>query len=134
MWILNIFISSVEAKEQIDHLLNWSEQKTPVIGYLGRFVPEKGLNLLIKVLDNLSTPWRALFVGGGKMESPLRKWAENYPKQVRICTSVKHDQVPQYLNAMDILVAPSQTVANWREQFGRMLYRGFCLWSSCHWQ
>jgi len=119
------FYPSVDAREKIHRLLNWSEQKTPIIGYLGRFVPEKGLNLLMKVLDSLSTPWRALFVGGGKMESSLRKWAENYPEQVRIRTNVQHDEVPQYLNAMDILVAPSQTVANWREQFGRMLIEAF---------
>ncbi|WP_416233468.1 glycosyltransferase family 4 protein [Anabaena sp. UHCC 0451] len=95
------------------------------MGYLGRFVPEKGLDLLMGVLDSLATPWRALFVGSGVMESSLRNWAKRYPEQVRICTDVKHNQVPQYLNAMDILVAPSQTVSNWQEQFGRMLIEAF---------
>ena len=36
-------------------------------------------------------------------------------------TGVAHDDVPEYLNAMDLLCAPSQTTARWREQFGRML-------------
>ena len=36
-------------------------------------------------------------------------------------TNVKHDAVPTYLNAMDVLCAPSQSTAHWREQFGRML-------------
>ena len=40
---------------------------------------------------------------------------------MRIVTGVPHDAVPQYLNAMDILAAPSQTTARWKEQFGRML-------------
>ncbi|WP_353932497.1 glycosyltransferase family 4 protein [Okeanomitos corallinicola TIOX110] len=119
------FYPSVEAKKQIRHFLDWEEAGTPVIGYLGRFVPEKGLNLLISVLDKLETPWRALFVGSGVMESSLQNWAKRYPEQVRICTDVKHSEVPQYLNAMDILVAPSQTVSNWREQFGRMLIEAF---------
>jgi glycosyltransferase involved in cell wall biosynthesis len=44
---------------------------------------------------------------------------------VRLCTDVKHNDVPQYLNAMDILCAPSQTMPNWREQFGRMLIEAF---------
>ena len=40
---------------------------------------------------------------------------------MRIVTGVPHDKVPEYLNAMDLLVAPSQTTPWWKEQFGRML-------------
>lgn len=119
------FYPAPDAKLQTRHSLGWEEQGAPVIGYLGRLTPEKGLDLLMRVLDSLQTPWRALFVGTGSMESSLRNWAKRYPDQVRICTQVKHDQVPQYLNAMDILVAPSQTMSNWREQFGRMLIEAF---------
>jgi glycosyltransferase involved in cell wall biosynthesis len=122
---INHFYPSVDAKHQIRRFLAWEEQGTPVIGYLGRLVPEKGLYLLMRVLDSLQTSWRALFVGTGEMESSLRTWAKRYPNKVRICTDVKHSDVTQYLNAMDILVAPSQTVSNWREQFGRMLIEAF---------
>ena len=40
-------------------------------------------------------------------------------------TGVKHPEVPGYLNAMDLLMAPSQTTNHWREQFGRMLIEAF---------
>jgi glycosyltransferase involved in cell wall biosynthesis len=33
--------------------------------------------------------------------------------------------VPQWLNAMDMLCAPSLTSGRWREQFGRMLIEAF---------
>ena len=122
---INHFYPSSESKQAVRRSLEWSESEVPVIGYLGRFVPEKGLDLLMGVLDELTTPWRALFVGTGSMESTLKLWAERYPDQVRICTDVKHNEVPQYLNAMDMLVAPSQTMPNWREQFGRMLIEAF---------
>ena len=122
---INYFYPNPDAGLQIRRFLAWSEQGTPVIGYLGRLVPEKGLDLLMQVLDNLQTPWRGLFVGTGPMEAPLRAWAKRYPARVRICTNVKHSQVPQYLNAMDVLCAPSQTRCNWREQFGRMLIEAF---------
>jgi glycosyltransferase involved in cell wall biosynthesis len=36
-------------------------------------------------------------------------------------TGVAHDEVSSYLNAMDVLAAPSQTTTRWKEQFGRML-------------
>jgi glycosyltransferase involved in cell wall biosynthesis len=59
------------------------------------------------------------------MESQLRSWAKSFDDRVRICTDVRHGEVPQYLNAMDVLVAPSQTTPQWREQFGRMLIEAF---------
>jgi glycosyltransferase involved in cell wall biosynthesis len=40
-------------------------------------------------------------------------------------TGVAHARVPAYLNAMDILCAPSQTTTHWREQLGRMLIEAF---------
>ncbi len=33
--------------------------------------------------------------------------------------------MPGYVNAMDVLAAPSQTTRRWREQFGRMLIEAF---------
>jgi glycosyltransferase involved in cell wall biosynthesis len=119
------FYPSPEAGRQIRQFLGWEEPDSPVIGYVGRLVPEKGLDLLMRVLDRLQTPWRALFIGTGPMEAALRTWAKRHPERVRLCTDVKHADVPPYLNAMDILCAPSQTASHWREQFGRMLIEAF---------
>jgi glycosyltransferase involved in cell wall biosynthesis len=122
---INHFYPAPDAGLKIRRSLGWEEQGAPVIGYLGRLVPDKGLDLLMRVLDRLQTPWRALFVGTGPMETSLQTWANRHPDRVRICTTVKHDDVPQYLNAMDVLCAPSQTMPNWKEQFGRMLIEAF---------
>jgi glycosyltransferase involved in cell wall biosynthesis len=97
----------------------------PVVGFLGRFVPEKGLTLLTRALEAVRAPWRALFVGGGPMEPQLRAWAARFPDRVRVCTTVGHLDVPRYLNAMDLLTAPSRTTPRWKEQFGRMLVEAF---------
>jgi phosphatidyl-myo-inositol dimannoside synthase len=105
--------------------LGWEATGPAVVGYLGRFVPEKGLDLMTRVLDGLSSPWRALFVGAGPHEPVLRAWAARHGDRVRICNSVAHDQVPLYLNAMDLMCAPSQTTPAWKEQFGRMLVESF---------
>jgi len=105
--------------------LGWQPEGPPVVGFLGRFVAAKGLALLMGTLDELATPWRALWVGGGPMEPSLRAWATRHGDRVRIVTGVAHDAVPGYLNAMDLLAAPSQTTASWREQFGRMLIEAF---------
>jgi glycosyltransferase involved in cell wall biosynthesis len=80
------------------------------------------MTILTAALDTLRTPWRALFVGGGSMEAELRAWAARLPdERVRIVTGVPHDSVPAYINAMDVLAAPSQTTPKWKEQLGRML-------------
>jgi glycosyltransferase involved in cell wall biosynthesis len=111
-----------DARLRVRRALGWSDDGPPVIGYLGRFVPEKGLHLLMRCLDALPAgSWRALLVGSGPMESELRDWSARHGDHARVLTGVKHDEVPPHLNAMDLLAAPSQTRPNWREQLGRML-------------
>lgn len=102
-----------------------TEAGPPVVGYLGRFVSEKGLPLLMKSLGQLRSPWRALFVGAGPLEGRLRQWGQQFGDRVRVVTGVEHASVPDYLNAMDVLCAPSQSTPRWREQFGRMLIEAF---------
>jgi glycosyltransferase involved in cell wall biosynthesis len=101
------------------------EPGPPVVGFLGRFVPEKGCRLLMRVLDRVAAPWRALFVGAGPLEAELRRWSQRHGDSVRVETGVAHDEVPRFLNAMDVLCAPSQTTTWWREQFGRILIEAF---------
>jgi glycosyltransferase involved in cell wall biosynthesis len=118
------FFPDAAAGVRIRSTLGWNDGP-PVVGYLGRFVPEKGLRLLQQALTDLPVPWRALFVGGGPLTSELQHWAQTQGDRVRVVTNVPHNEVPAYLNAMAMLVAPSQTTPVWREQFGRMLVEAF---------
>src|SRR5205814_5199454 len=90
--------------------LGWSGG-FPVVGFLGRLVPEKGIELLTRVLDRMTTPWRALVVGSGPLEAMVSAWGARHADRVRVVTTAQHDEVPAYLNAMDVLCAPSQTTA-----------------------
>jgi phosphatidylinositol alpha-1,6-mannosyltransferase len=119
------FHPDTRARNSIHAKLGWLVAGPPVIGFLGRFVEEKGLSLLTRVLDDLKSGWRGLFVGGGPLEKQLRRWAARYGDRVRVVSGVSHERVPHYLNAMDMLCAPSQTAANWKEIFGRMLIEAF---------
>jgi glycosyltransferase involved in cell wall biosynthesis len=105
--------------------LNWSHQGPLVVGFLGRFTEEKGVRLLMNAIDRMQVPCRFLWVGTGSLESDIRKWAKKKGDRVRIVTNAVHADVPKYLNVMDILCAPSQTVPHWREQFGRMIIEAF---------
>jgi glycosyltransferase involved in cell wall biosynthesis len=112
------------ARAAVRRRLGWDDA-VPVVGYLGRFIPEKGVPLLVRALERLPGRWRALFVGGGPLEADLRAFADRHPGAVRVVTGVPHEQVPEHLNAMDILAAPSQTTPKWKEQLGRMLIEAF---------
>jgi glycosyltransferase involved in cell wall biosynthesis len=112
------------ARASVRSRLGWDDA-VPVVGFLGRFVPEKGLMRLTAAIDRVRAPWRALFVGSGPLEAELRAWASRHHGRVAIETTVSHEDVPRWLNAMDVLAAPSQTTPRWREQFGRMLIEAF---------
>jgi glycosyltransferase involved in cell wall biosynthesis len=113
------FRPDAAARRRVRERLGWAEDGPPVVGFLGRFVEAKGLRVLMRALEPLSA--RVLLVGGGEMEPALREWASRRGDAVRVVTGVPHDDVPEYLAAMDVLAAPSLTTPRWREQFGRML-------------
>jgi glycosyltransferase involved in cell wall biosynthesis len=120
------FKPDAHARAQLHHELGWTDTDVPVVGFVGRFVPEKGLPLFMRTLDaTASLPWHALVVGGGAMTATLEAWALRHPGRVHIATGVPHERMPSYLTAMDILCAPSQTTPRWREQLGRMLLEAF---------
>ncbi|HET7694622.1 MAG TPA: glycosyltransferase family 4 protein [Vicinamibacterales bacterium] len=114
------FRPDAAAGAQTRRELGWPESAR-VVGFLGRFEPQKGLDLLCRAVEALAIPWQALFVGGGSLEPALRAFADRHPSRVRVVTGVKHGDVPRWLNAMTLLCAPSQTTTSWKEQFGRML-------------
>jgi len=122
---LQSFHPDPQGGARIRRELGWEADGPPVVGYLGRFTQEKGIEDLMAALDVIRAPWRALLVGAGPMETQLRKWSDTHGGRVRVCSDVAHAQVPEYLNAMDMLAAPSRTTPKWREQFGRMLIEGF---------
>jgi glycosyltransferase involved in cell wall biosynthesis len=117
---LSRFRPDVALRRQARDRLGWDAGDL-VVGFLGRFVHEKGIPLLMDALRGATAPWRALFVGGGPLQGALDRFALEYPGRVHIENGVAHDQVPAWLSAMTLLCAPSQTTPAWREQFGRML-------------
>ncbi|WP_017655130.1 hormogonium polysaccharide biosynthesis glycosyltransferase HpsO [Fortiea contorta] len=103
-----------------------------VIGYVGRFVEEKGLLTLLKSLKKLAEkPWKLLLLGRGDLQTEIVKIVKdnNWHHRVIVVESVPHDAVANYINLMSTLVLPSETTHNlktltavgWKEQFGHVL-------------
>jgi glycosyltransferase involved in cell wall biosynthesis len=114
------FQPDLAARCAIRERLGWTADEA-VVGFTGRFVEEKGIGTLLDAFARSTVPWNLLFVGGGVMHADIERLRVDHPSRVRIVTGVAHDDVPAYLNAMDLLCAPSRTTPRWREQFGRML-------------
>ncbi len=97
----------------------------PVVGYMGRLVPEKGVIDLLAAAARLAQRGRrcnVLIVGSGPERRRLRDYAERHlPGAVQFVGPVPHDQSPDYYRCMDVLVLPSRDAAHWREQLGRTL-------------
>jgi glycosyltransferase involved in cell wall biosynthesis len=103
-----------------------------VVGFVGRFVEEKGLLTLFKALNHLGDrPWKCLMLGRGPLKETLMQQAETQGFGDRIIwvESVPHDDVPRYINLMSTLILPSETTyqfktltaIGWKEQFGHVL-------------
>jgi glycosyltransferase involved in cell wall biosynthesis len=96
-----------------------------VLGYVGRLVEEKGLDKLLLALDQLKqVPWELLLIGSGPFEAALRQKVDRMRDghgRVHFIGYVSHDETSRWLSSLDVLVLPSQTRQNWKEQFGRVL-------------
>ena len=103
-----------------------------VVGFVGRFVEEKGLLTLGLALAGLrERPWKWLLLGRGPLQTVLMEKAVEWGIKDRLIwvESVPHDEVPSYINLMNTLVLPSETntqfktltAAGWKEQFGHVL-------------
>lgn len=95
----------------------------PLVGFVGRLIPEKGVSLLLESLHQLKNlKWGLLIVGSGPLESEITgKWKKLLGERLVYRKAVPHSEVPAYMRAMDIFVLPSFTTATWKEQFGLVL-------------
>ena len=101
--------------------------RTRTLGYVGRLVPEKGVDVLLEALaqlvaDNV-THWRLDIVGGGPERAALerRVAALGLRERVSFMGQLPSLQMPVFFRQLDILLVPSLSRPNWKEQFGRVL-------------
>lgn len=97
-----------------------------VVGYAGGFIPEKGLDLLLRAVaacNRQTVVCRLLLAGEGPLREKLAALASQLGIQDRIIFlgRIGSTRMPDFYASIDVLVLPSRTMANWKEQFGRVL-------------
>ena len=95
------------------------------IGYAGRLVPEKGVDVLLRACAALppAFDWTLHLLGDGPERGRLADAARELgiDGQVRFLGRVPSTQAAQFYRTLDVLVLPSLSRPNWVEQFGRVL-------------
>lgn len=93
------------------------------VGYAGRLVEEKGLRILLDALERLGDDWRLALAGSGPLREEIRRWftARGILDRLDLREHLDSRLMPEFLNGLDVLVLPSLTRPNWKEQFGRVL-------------
>ncbi len=94
-----------------------------IIGYIGAIVKQKGILDLIEAVSNIKAKFRLLFIGRGDYEERARERVRELKlrEKTLFLGTVPHQEIPEYLSSLDVLVLPSLTFPNWKEQFGRVL-------------
>lgn len=98
-------------------------QRQFTIGYIGRIVPEKGIDILLRAAAQLNGDWRLRLVGGGSARDEIKALAHglDVDERVTLVGQLPSAELPAQYHKIDVLVLPSLTRPNWKEQFGRVL-------------
>ena len=118
---LEIYQKDISQQEilNLKQKLNISENQK-VIGYVGRFVKEKGIKDLVQAFLKLDLEAILIFIGDGQLRNYLEETSKNH-KNIIVLPMQKSEDLAYYYKLMDVLVLPSKTTKSWKEQFGRVL-------------
>ena len=116
-----LFRADAPARREVRDELGVPERSF-LAGYVGRLVPEKGVDLLVDAIPHVPGA-HALIVGSGPRRRALERRASAAAAEARVhfAGDVPSLDVPRWIAALDCLVLPSRTTQRWKEQFGRVL-------------
>jgi glycosyltransferase involved in cell wall biosynthesis len=109
-----------------------NHDKNIKIGFLGRIVPEKGLDILFAAVSKLRQKRLScslIICGSGSSEADLIEEAEKLQIDDIIVWkgAVPHAAAPAEIANFDVLVLPSRTVSTWKEQFGHVIIEAMAM-------
>ncbi len=91
------------------------------IGFVGRLVPERGLDLLFRACVNLAGKWTVTVIGTGPSQEELEGLAQRLGIAARISWlgPLPRDAVDKIWPRLDCVVLPSRTTERWVMTEGR---------------
>ena len=106
----------------------------PVVGYLGRLHPEKGVAVLLAAAVGLPEV-QVVLLGDGPQRAALATQAValGLTDRVHFFGALPRPALARYLACCDALAVPSLTTPTWKEQFGRIDRRRPFPCVACRW-
>ena len=94
-------------KEKIKEELGLSKK---VVGFVGNLVNVKRADKLPDIFSYITSIYDVEFlvVGDGELKENIEKECKKRRLQVKFVGSVSHEDVPYYMNAMDVMILPSR--------------------------
>ena len=119
----NLFRPDPAARQRVREALRLREI---TVAYFGRLIPEKGVHRLIDALAGLKDrPWQLMIDEFKEYDHPYVRQIREQIERVGLSDRIvyfdaRHDEMPMYMNAADIVVVPSESNPAWKEQYGRV--------------
>lgn len=116
-----------KSPDQIEAVRRRLSLRVTTIAYFGRLLPEKGVDLLLQALAKLKDlPWQFLVDKFSTYQSPYVLKLQHQIETLGLIDRViyfdaAHSEIPDYMNAADIIVLPSVSTPKWKEQYGRVI-------------
>lgn len=101
--------------------------RSKTIAYFGRLSPEKGIDCLVDALADLrGLPWQLLLDRFAMYET---EYGGAVLQRIRslgivdrmVSFDAVHEEMPDYMNAADVVILPSIATPKWKEQYGRVI-------------
>jgi starch synthase len=87
------------------------DDNTIIIGWVGRLVEQKGVDLLMECLPELlALPVQLVILGSGdnSVHKALKQWADKYPKQLAVAIGYSEELAHQIIAGADYFLMPSR--------------------------
>ena len=89
-------------------------ERDNLVGYIGRLSEEKGILNFIKAIPEVTKEkedLKFLIGGDGQLRDEIRKYLDgkNLNNNVKLTGWISHDELPDYLNKLKLIVVPSYT-------------------------
>ncbi|WP_309739447.1 glycosyltransferase [Chamaesiphon sp. OTE_20_metabat_361] len=102
------------------------------IGFLGRLVPEKGVDTLLaaaRCLQERGLNFTITVCGSGTERIALQQAAAVLQIDKRIIwhEAIRHEAAPAQIGTFDVLILPSRSTPTWKEQFGHVLIEAMAM-------
>ena len=88
------------------------------IGFAGRLVHEKGIELLVEAARRIDGDVELLIAGAGPLDDAIGGQAAG-DDRVRLLGTLPSAEMPSFYQGLDVLVLPTLGRRGWTEQFGR---------------